>query len=99
MMISWLRFQNSVWNDDLLTEDDDGDHQVTEKYGFGFGAADEQCMRVCSAASVASGCFRPMNCRPPGSSVHRIHQARILEWVVISFSRTMHKNILFWKKL
>ena len=29
----------------------------------------------------------PMDCSPPGSSVHRISQARILEWVAISFSR------------
>ena len=29
----------------------------------------------------------PMDCRPAGSSVHGISQARILEWVVISFSR------------
>ena len=28
-----------------------------------------------------------MDCNPPGSSVHEIFQARILEWVVISFSR------------
>ena len=28
----------------------------------------------------------PMDCRPPGSSVHLIFQARILEWVVISSS-------------
>ena len=28
----------------------------------------------------------PMDCSPPGSSVHGISQARILEWVVISFS-------------
>ena len=28
-----------------------------------------------------------MDCSPPGSSVHGILQARILEWVVISFSR------------
>ena len=28
----------------------------------------------------------PMDCSPPGSSAHRILQARILEWVVISFS-------------
>ena len=28
-----------------------------------------------------------MDCSPPGSSVHRILQARILEWVAISFSR------------
>ena len=29
----------------------------------------------------------PMNCSPPGSSVHGILQARILEWVAMSFSR------------
>ena len=29
----------------------------------------------------------PMDCSPPGSSVHGISQARILEWVAISFSR------------
>ena len=28
-----------------------------------------------------------MDCSPPGSSVHGISQARILEWVAISFSR------------
>ena len=29
----------------------------------------------------------PMDCSPPGSSVHGILQARILEWAAISFSR------------
>ena len=29
----------------------------------------------------------PTNCSPPGSSVHRILQARILEWVATSFSK------------
>ena len=29
----------------------------------------------------------PMDCSPPGFSVHGISQARILEWVAISFSR------------
>ena len=29
----------------------------------------------------------PMNCSLPGSSVHGISQARILEWVALSFSR------------
>ena len=28
-----------------------------------------------------------MDCSPPGSSVHGIFQARILEWIAISFSR------------
>ena len=29
----------------------------------------------------------PMDCTPPGSSIHGIFQARILEWIAISFSR------------
>ena len=31
--------------------------------------------------------FDPMGCSPPGSSVHGILQARILQWVAIPFSR------------
>ena len=30
-----------------------------------------------------------MDCSPPGSSVHMIYQARILEWVATSFSRDL----------
>ena len=29
----------------------------------------------------------PMDCSPPGPSVHGVFQARVLEWVAISFSR------------
>ena len=36
--------------------------------------------------SVPTLC-NPMNCSPPGSAVHGISQARILEWVAILFSR------------
>ena len=39
---------------------------------------------------VAKSCWTlcdPIDCNPPGSSVHGILQARILEWVVIPFSR------------
>ena len=36
--------------------------------------------------SVMSNCD-PMDCSPPGFSVHGILQARILKWVAISFSR------------
>ena len=28
----------------------------------------------------------PVDCNPPGSSIHGILQARILEWIAISFS-------------
>ena len=37
--------------------------------------------------SVVSDSLWPMDCSPPSSSIHGILQARILEWVVISFSR------------
>jgi len=32
-----------------------------------------------------------MDCSPPGSSVHGVSQARIVEWVAISFSRDLSK--------
>ena len=38
----------------------------------------------------------PMDCSPPASSVHGLFQARILEWVVISFSK---EYVIFQKKL
>ena len=37
------------------------------------------------SCSVVSDSLQPMDCSLPGSSVHRILQARILEWVAISF--------------
>ena len=43
-----------------------------------------------SESEVARSCptlCDPVDCSPPGSSVHGIFQARILEWVAISFSR------------
>ena len=42
--------------------------------------------RDCVSCSCADLCD-PMDCSAPGSSVHRILQARILEWVAISCSR------------
>ena len=34
---------------------------------------------------ILSNFYNPMDCIPPGSSVHGIFQARILEWVAIPF--------------
>ena len=42
-----------------------------------------QCMKVKSESEVAQSCPTPgdpMDCSPPGSSVHGIFQARALEW-------------------
>ena len=42
---------------------------------------------VCVHRSVASNSTGAMDCGLPGSSVHGILQARMLEWVAISFIR------------
>ena len=48
-----------------------------------------QCMKVKSESEVAQSSptlSNPMDCSPPGSSVHGIFQARVLEWGAIAFS-------------
>ena len=57
------------------------------------GASGHTCMctRVCSVAKLHPTLCDPSDCGPPGSSVHVTSQARILKWVVISFSR-----VSFW---
>ena len=47
-----------------------------------------------SESEVAQSCptlSDPMDCGPPGSSVHGIFQARVLEWGAIAFSGTIAK--------
>ena len=42
-----------------------------------------QCMKVKSQSEIIQSCptlSNPMDCSPPGSSVHGIFQARVLEW-------------------
>ena len=46
-------------------------------------------MKVKSESEVTQSCptlSDPMDCGPPGSSVHGIFQARVLEWGGIAFS-------------
>ena len=48
-----------------------------------------QCMKVKSESEVAQSCptlCDPLDGSPPGSSVHGIFQARVLEWGAIAFS-------------
>ena len=48
-----------------------------------------QCMKVKSESEVTQSCSTlsdPMDCSLPGSSVHGIFQARVLEWGAIAFS-------------
>ena len=51
-----------------------------------------QRMKVESESEVAQSCptlSDPMDCSPPGSSVHEIFQARVLEWGAIAFSNAI----------
>ena len=46
-------------------------------------------MKVKSESEVAQSCptpSDPMDCSPPGSSIHRVFQARVLGWGAIAFS-------------
>ena len=45
------------------------------------------CVCVCSVSQSCQTLCNPMDCSPPGSPVHGLFQAGILEWVAISFSR------------
>jgi len=39
-----------------------------------------------------------MDCSPPGSSIHGIFQARVLEWDAIAFSEEEKKESQKWKE-
>ena len=58
-----------------------------------------QCMKVKTEREVAQSCSTlrdPMDCSLPGSSIHGIFQARVLEWGAIAFSNIyiyIHTNV------
>ena len=52
-------------------------------------------MKVKSETEVAQSCptlHDPMDCSLPGSSIHGIFQARVLEWGAIAFSDLMQRT-------
>ena len=60
-------------------------------------------MKVKSESEVAQSCLilsDPMDCSLPGSSIHGIFQAGVLEWGAIAFSGSLFTNkILNYKIL
>ena len=51
-----------------------------------------QCMKVKSESEDGQACLTihyPMDCSPPGSAIHGIFQARVLEWGAIAFSKAL----------
>ena len=59
-----------------------------------------QCMKGKSESEVAQSCLTlhdPIDCSRPGSCVHRISQAKVLEWGAIAFSEGSDET--WWKRL
>ena len=57
-------------------------------------------MNVKSESEVAQSCLTlrdPMDCSPPGSSIHGIFQARVLEWVAKAFSAYFSVDTIIYK--
>ena len=54
-------------------------------------------MKVKSKIEASQSCqtlCNPIDCSPPGSSIHGIFQARVLEWSAIAFSRYVDDTTL-----
>ena len=56
------------------------------KYSIAFTVPNTVCVCVCVCVLVTQS-YDHMDCSSPGSSVHGILQARILEWIAIPISR------------
>ena len=65
------------------------------------------CVCACSVAQLCLTLCDPMDCSLPGSSVQRIFQARILEWITISSSGDLPNSgkvpcllqLLHWRQI
>ena len=77
------KLKAKVYSGLSLPEGHDGAHRRTTDcsvWCFAIlcvGSGTQSCLTLCT----------PMDCRPPGSSVHDVFQARLLEWLAIFSSR------------
>ena len=83
-LISRLSREESSGNEDMSIRTS----QIEKLKGHFFFDREKMVKSKRMCAQLLSHVFcSPMDCSPPGSSVHGIPQARILEWVAILFSR------------
>ena len=64
----------------------------TKIYNDGLSECMHECLRAKSLLPCPTLCD-PMNRSPPGSSVHGILQARILEWIAMPFSKGSWRDL------
>ena len=76
-LLSWSKCEDNMWSW-FRWGNDKGGH---------FSGTITLCLLLLFRNYVMSDSLWPMNCSPPGSSVHGVSQARILKCVTISFSR------------
>ena len=74
-----------VWNSGWSCTREDDYHKIGSQNIFPI--ISEIKAYLCSVSQSRCIICIPVNCSPPVSSVHGISQARILEWVAISFSQ------------
>ena len=93
--ISCLIASHEGWFDILVAENRDREHvcltwcprNVISESRCPFPFLYINSTKVSEVTQSCPTLCDPMDCSPPGFSVHVILQARILEWVAISFSR------------
>ena len=102
-LLFWLKqFKRVYWASTMCQAPplDIGDYIVKKKKGFVVhitcvtviqlchnSGVKELCLCACLVARSCPTLWDPVDCSPPGSSVHGILQTRILEWVTIPVSR------------
>ena len=74
-----------VWNSGWSCTREDDCHKIGSQNIFRI--INEIKAYLCSVSQSCCIICTPVDCSPSGSSVHGISQARILEWVAISYSR------------
>ena len=85
----WKQCQTLFFGGPKITADGDCSHEIKRHLLLGRKAITNLFVLVTNSCPTL---LDPMYCSLPGSSVHGIYQAQILEWVAISFS-TMDMNL------
>ena len=71
----------------------------THVYGIGKQTLNHWKESKSEVAQLCPTLCDPMDCSQPGSSIHGLFQARVLEWVVISFSNLSQYQGLIARKM
>ena len=79
-----MKYQHVVPEEAIKTDTDVQTERSVAIHWATFALANEVNVTVITISLILCD---TMDCSPPGSSVHGILQARILEWVAVPFSR------------